>query len=97
MTELTKEVIKDKVMTKRRWTERALVVLYGFQTKDEKIDGSTTHHNQMGFNAFDAEFLSSLAKWVLSGKRLTEKQLKMAQKRIGKYSGQLLRVAQEKS
>ena len=92
--ELTKAAIKEKVQTDRSWTERAIVVLYKYQTLDEQRDGETHDNNAVGFSGPDAHILSEFARWINSGKHLTPKQLILAQNRIGKYAGQLLKIAQ---
>ena len=89
----TKEYIKQKVTTEELWTERALVALYNRQTNDEQDQHTTRHQNRIGFNGFDAKFLSKLAEQILCGKHLSEKQLLFAQKAIGKYAGQLCEMA----
>jgi hypothetical protein len=91
-----KEYFRQMVTTKPAWTIRAILVLYERQTEDEKDAMSTMEENGAGFNGFDAEFLSSLAEQVLSGKFLSENQIKAAQKKIGKYSQQLLDIALSK-
>ena len=91
--ELTKESIKEKITTDRTWTERAVVVIYEYQTADEQQDAETRHNNKVGFSGPDAYILSEFARWLNSGKHLSQKQLALAQKRIGKYAGQLLLIA----
>lgn len=93
---LTKELIKEKVTTDDRWAIRAIEVLYQYQTDDEQLHGETKHHNRVGFNGPDSPFMSSLAQQLKSGRVLSQKQLYYAKKKLGKYSGQLLKIAQEK-
>jgi hypothetical protein len=47
----------------------------------------------VGFNGFDAEFGTSLAKRLLSGYLLSDKQKVAGRKMIIKYLGQLLKIA----
>ena len=91
--ELTKAYIKKMVTTDRSWTERAVVAIYERQTADEQQDGATRHNNKVGFSGPDAYILSEFARWLNSGKHISQKQLALAQKRIGKYAGQLLLIA----
>ena len=91
--ELTKDYIKKMITADRSWTERAVVVIYERQTADEQQDGETRHNNKVGFSGPDAYILSEFARWLKSGKHLSRKQLALAQKRIGKYAGQLLQIA----
>jgi len=95
-TELTKSYIKKMVTTNRSWAERAVVAIYDRQTADEQQDGETRHNNKVGFSGPDAFILSEFARWLNSGKHLSQKQLALAQKRIGKYAGQLLGIAESK-
>lgn len=62
----TKESIKELLAKSDKAVYRALIVLFERQTSDEQASESTTHKNGRGFSAFDAEFLSSLAKQVQS-------------------------------
>jgi len=73
---------------------RALVVIYEFQTEDEKATASTSHANGMGFSGGDAEFGTSLAEKVLKGWSLSEKQLNAGRRMVKKYWRQLV-VASE--
>jgi hypothetical protein len=73
-----------------RATRLALTTLYAHQTADEQSSGLTRHRNAMGFNATDAEFLSSLARQCEAGHRLTSRQLTAARRLLPKYARQLL-------
>lgn len=88
----TLEEIRINITTNRRWTERAIVVIYRYQTSAEQRRQETIEHNGVGFNGVDASFMSSLAQQIISGRSLTERQLVVAQRKIGKYAGQLLRI-----
>jgi len=92
--ELTREYIKEKVTTDETWAVRGLLALYRRQTEDEKVAATTKHDNQAGFNAFDAEILTSFAEQVQQGRNLSYKQKNLLFKKIGKYAGQLLKIAQ---
>ena len=96
-TTYTKELLREKITTDQRWTERAIVALFKAQTPDEQYLGETKENNGVGFNGTDAEFLSSLAGWILQGRSLTPKQLVIAQRKVAKYAGQLARLAYAKS
>lgn len=93
----TKEEIHQLITTDARWTTRAICALYDYQTDDEVETRSTKHHNQVGFNGIDAGFLTDLALQAQSGRTLSEKQIRAAQRIIGKYAGQLLRIIAAKS
>lgn len=98
----TKETIREKIATDSRMVERSLLVLYRNQTADEQLSLTTSHENGVGFNGTDAFILSSFAEFigkrknVPEGKRLTEKQLVIARKKLPKYAGQLLQAVHSK-
>lgn len=75
---------------------RAIIVLYTFQTKAEQEIGETTQHNGVGFNGTDGGILSSFAEQLNKGRKLSEKQMIIAKKKIVKYAGQLAKIANEK-
>ena len=105
MTDWTQAKIKTLLEKNDRAVERALVVLYDRQTEDEKRADDTKHHNNRGFTQADARFMSSMARQVLRGVHLSARQLAFLRgrrstrfhSRIGKYSRQLLEVAEAKA
>lgn len=90
------ETIKGKLATDNRWLFRGIVAIYECQTKDEQATETTSHRNGIGFNGCDAEFGSSLAKQILSGRNLSTRQIEAARRMMSKYAGQLARIAEEK-
>lgn len=93
---ITKSEIKQKVSSNPAWATRAIEVLFEYQTSSEQEYELTEERNGVGFNAVDAEILSSFAKQILQGRKLTYKQLTIAYKALPKYAGQLLRIAETK-
>jgi hypothetical protein len=84
--------------------ETAILRIYERQTAAEQETQTTTEHNGMGFTAFDAEFLSSFAEQITlnrygrtMGSRLSVKQREIARRKMGKYAGQLAKIADEKA
>lgn len=83
---------------------RALVALYERQTEDEQASHTTTDANGVGFSAFDAEIMTSLAEFYADRGYLTEKQVAMMRKPVGKtkkpriarYARQLANIANAK-
>ena len=68
---------------------RALIFLYNRQTEDEKAQGTTVHDNNMGFNAVDAPFLTSVAEQIVYGRReVSVKQFDIVVRTIQKYQKQ---------
>jgi len=94
---LTKEHIQLKLETDIRWLERAVVAIWEFQTEQEKSYQSTLEFNGVGFNGSDAPFLTSIANHLNKGRHLTEKQIPYVRKKMKKYAGQLLRIANAKA
>lgn len=90
----TKELIKEKLQTNQKWVERAILAIYNKQSIQEQNVSDTIHRNGVGFNGSDARVMSYYAKWIESGKHLSGKHLIKATKKIMKYSGQLLKIAQ---
>jgi hypothetical protein len=83
--------VKNQLVTNPAWAEKALVRLYELQTADEQNNDTATVQNGQGFNGRDAAFGSSLARWIQSGRRLSQKQLGHAFKMLPKYAGQIMR------
>jgi len=65
-----------------------LLLLYSAQTEDEQKDFATVAKNGAGFNSYDAEFLSTLARrarWRL----LSPRECECAARQMRKYSRQI--------
>jgi hypothetical protein len=80
-----------------RMVGRALVALYERQTLIERCGAMTLEANGEGFDAVDAKVGSSMAKQVLAGRSLSDKQVAVWTVRILKYARQLNEVALEKA
>ena len=80
---------KELLRTDDVFMYKCLVTLYYFQTEDEKAYRMTTHVNGLGFSYIDADFLSSLAEFVLKNGYLTDAQKKHARTKLTKYAGQI--------
>ena len=89
----TKDEIKRLLETNDKMVSRSLLKLFEYQTSSEQDTEETSENNGVGFNGIDAGFLTSVAKQIIAGRSLTEKQLKATRKSILKYSGQLTRIA----
>jgi len=101
-TEQAKLMVRENIAQDDTWLIRGILALYARQTQDEKDSESTEHDNKMGFNGFDAEILSSFSKQILAWQAqavkqyaspLSAKQVSLARKKMGKYAGQLARIA----
>lgn len=71
---------------------RALILIYDFQTSDEKAIGETRESNGVGFSGSDSEILTSFADQYKSKGWLSHKQIAMARKKIRKYWNQLYKL-----
>jgi hypothetical protein len=70
---------------------RALMIVYGNQTADERAAFATKHHNGTGFTGADAEWLTDIAKkWLIWRRWASERQLNAVRKAIKKYHRQIL-------
>lgn len=87
--------MKEALTKSDEAVRRALIVLYLMQTPGERLEGQTIDQNRRGFNKVDAEFGSSLAKYILSGGRLSKNQLSAARSMLAKYAAQLTKLQNE--
>lgn len=89
-----KDAVKSLLSSNDAAVERAVVALWKKQTEAEKSIHATTDANGVGFNALDADLLSSFAERIsLKKLPLTEKQMVWARKKIMKYASQLAAIA----
>lgn len=72
---------------------RAVLIIYHQQTNTEQQAHSTVTVNGVGFNAYDAEFLTSIAKAIQQNRNLTEGQVAATRNKMLKYAGQLLDIS----
>lgn len=92
-TTWTRDAIDSLLVTNPRAVERAMVVLYDLQTRDEKDVSHTQHLNGVGFAANAARRGSYYARWVLGGRRLTGHHLDRARAIALRHSRQLVAAA----
>ena len=79
--------------TSDKAVERGIVRIYTLQTEQEQMAQETFEFNGIGFNALDAEFLTSLAEQIQKRGYLTPRQMEFGRKRVLKYAGQLCRIS----
>lgn len=91
--EWSREEIEENLKKSQEWVERGIVAIWNLQTQEEKSKGYTKDNNGVGFNGIDSEFMSSLAEWIKSDKKLSAKQLKFGREKLMKYAGQLTKIA----
>jgi hypothetical protein len=106
--ETARDMVRHNLNNSPVWLARGLVALLKRQTPDE-VDAQTTHYdNDRGFNASDAQLLTSFAqqcqRWLDTPAHLrrydsplSPKQLPIARRKMHKYAGQLVRIAQGQS
>lgn len=64
---------------------RFLLYLYSKQEEAELRDDKTKNKNGVGFSAFDAPILTSIAKYVILNNRISQKQQEVVERRLRKY------------
>lgn len=89
----TQDEIKHLLQTNRTMVLRSCVKLYERQTRDEQEQFETVEANGIGFNSADACFMSDIAKQIIKGRKLSQKQFDITKKKIQKYSKQLTKIA----
>lgn len=85
--------IREYLKYSDRFVVNSLIKMYTLQTSDEQVNKATTHHNGVGFNAFDANILSDIAKQCIERKFITCKQINLVYTKIRKYAGQITKIA----
>jgi hypothetical protein len=85
---------KDKVIalleSNQNAVEKAMVVLYDRQTRDEQLSSNTKHTNGRGFSGAHCIRGSYYARWVISGRKLSGNHLNKARAIALRYTSQLL-------
>lgn len=84
---VSKEVIKKNLSENTKWMERALIELYNRQTTEEQQVDTTIEENGIGFNGFDAKYLSYVAKYLKKSpnNHLNDKHKEKCGKMLPKY------------
>lgn len=90
LPEITKQQVIQELGSNNKWVEQALLLLYRYQTEDEKEGGETVEQNGKGFNYNDAPTLSYYATELLKGNSLSSTQYLYAKMLLPKYCGQIL-------
>lgn len=85
--------IKYLILTNESVLYSCLKNLYDCQTEEEKAIGNTQEENGIGFNAYDAPFLSAMIKDLDKYGHLTYGQREKTKHILQKYSKQLVKMA----
>lgn len=91
------EDFKVRLMNDQKWIERAILVLYDRQTREEQRAERAIEHNGVGFTGPDSHIMTYYAEWLRAGKHLSGRHLAAARTRVVKYAGQLAKIANEKA
>jgi SWI/SNF-related matrix-associated actin-dependent regulator of chromatin subfamily A-like protein 1 len=83
------KIILEKAQTDPRYAAAALMVLYRFQNVDERLHRRTIYQNGRGFNATDADILTSFARQYEDRQYLSEKQVALLRKKLPTYHAQI--------
>lgn len=86
------EFLRWKLVHDQRWATAALMRIYDNQTLTEQNGEYTNALNGIGFTVGDATLLTRFAVWYKTHGWLSEKQMKWVFAKIGKYTGQLLKM-----
>ena len=92
-----KDSLRDLLDKNDEAVRRAILLIYSFQTDEEKYKGVTKTINGKGFSKFDVEVLSSFAMQLRRGQELSLKQMYVARPKIKKYVGQILQYMKDKA
>lgn len=93
--EQIKTIIKDRLEKNRVWQNKALLLLYSYQTKDEQLYEMTEDANGRGFSYHDAEILSSFAVQLQTRGHLSEKQYALLSKKLPRYWKQIAKISDQ--
>jgi hypothetical protein len=88
-----KDEIKAVLVRSDVFVTRSVVKMLARQTVAEAQGGYTNVANNVGFSAFDAEFLTSIANKIIEGRNLSVKQISSTRKSMLRYAGQITDIA----
>ena len=88
-----KDEIKSILTRSDVFVTRSVVKMLERQTVAEAQGGYTNVANNVGFSAFDAEFLTSIANKIIEGRNLSVKQISSTRKSMLRYAGQITDIA----
>ncbi len=88
--------LRKQITTNPKQAIKAMLRIFEYQTDEEQESGSVYSYNGVGFVGTDAKLLTSFCNFYNQHGYLSDKQIGMLTKKIGKYAGQLTRLAIEK-
>jgi type VI protein secretion system component Hcp len=89
----TKEEIISLLKRNNEAVERGIVAIYMGQTLDEQKDSQTRYRNNVGFNKIHDKTGTYLAKYILSGRKLSGKYIDKGREIAIFYAKQLTVIA----
>ncbi len=91
-----KSYLKNLVKTNDKALLKAIVCIYDRQTFEEKEAGKSLGKNKIGFNKFDSEEMSDIARKIKAKVKLSENEIIHARITIPKYWKQLMIISKQK-
>lgn len=96
------QYLKQLVKTNDKALFRAIVLIYGNQTDEEKYKGKSVEDNNIGFTKYDAREMSEIALKIKAKIPLSEAEMAKSRNKMQKYWKQLMviskrRMAEKKS
>lgn len=92
----TRESIRALLFNNPKAVYRAVLAIYARQTASEQAAATTLEQNGIGFNGSDALYFTRIVKRLQRRETIPAWEYRNIQRRIMKYSGQLLCIALEK-
>ena len=86
------EFLRKQLTTDEKWAQAALLRIYNNQTSSEQDGEYVYAQNGIGFTVGDARLLTRFAEWYKSHGWLSPKQMKWVYAKMGKYTGQLMKM-----
>lgn len=88
--------IKEMLLYNNSALMKSLLLLYEYQTEEEKIIGESCSKNNVGFNKYDSTILTKYSKEIKDKGGLYKNQIKELRKRILKYNKQITKIINNK-
>lgn len=87
-----KTYLKVLLMTNEKSLEKAIMMIYNNQTREEKIVGKSVSHNAVGFNRWDSEEMSGIAEKIKRGEKLLPNEITHSKVIMPKYWKQIMNI-----
>lgn len=85
-----REYLREMLSSNERWAIKALLLIYDYQTEEEKQVETTSDLNGVGFTGTDGEILTSFANQYLRKGTLSPRQKEIMMPKMKKYWQQVL-------